>query len=225
VTLAIDIGNTRIDCAVGCSAAFRIIELNQLALIDYNACIISSVVPQKTQSVKSMIRNVPIHHVNRNNLCVDFSAYTGTLGEDRIVACHIAKLKYNAPLIVVDFGTATTVNVVDAQSRFLGGLIMAGVETGPSALSRAAAQLPDITDFHAPLIGADTSECLAAGATIGAACAVEGYIGRVSARLKARPTVVLTGGNAPKVLPYCTFEHIHEPSLLMEGLFKIYETR
>jgi type III pantothenate kinase len=188
-----------------------------------DGCVISSVVPQKkaviVQALREKNAGLSIQSVDTKKCALDFSRYEGVLGEDRIVCCEAAFAKYNTPLIVIDLGSATTVNVIDANKVFLGGAIHTGVKMGLQALNSQTAQLPLPEEPKAvELIGGGTRACLASGAVYGAAFLIEGYVSRISGVLNCRPGVVITGGNAYAVMPFLTIEYAYEPSLLLEGL-------
>ena len=209
-------------------------------------CIISSVIPEKTKIIIEAVKalgsappNVPqisdssheqaegkihVRLIDKDALGVDFSGYNGRLGDDRVVCCEALATKYQAPIILIDFGTATTINVVDEDNCFLGGAILPGVLTGLDALSSRTAQLPLVSDFsNVRLIGSDTAQCLVSGAIIGTACMIDGYVDRIDSILTDEPTIVITGGNSAKIAPHLSFSFIYEPSLILEGLFLIYE--
>jgi len=192
---------------------------------ELRGCVLSSVVPQKNEIIAQSLSKKnsalpPISHIDLTKSSVDFSQYNGLLGNDRAISCVAAAAKHKAPVIVIDLGTATTINAVDASNVFLGGAITAGVQTGLTALNSLTAQLPAVDDFtKVSLIGNDTPSCLVSGAVIGTACMLEGYVSRIKKEISGNPTVVITGGNAPKVMPFCNFGFIYEPSLLLEGMF------
>ena len=245
--LCIDIGNTNSRCAIGTKENYRLVsaETNDFASVDsftaflykhfgsempkIEGCMLSSVVPQRKADAMQALKMFDVKVVDLQNMGVDFSQYKTALGEDRAVCAAAAVHKYCAPIIVIDFGTATTVNVANENKIFIGGAIMAGVQTGIDALARDTARLPriclsDITDFTAVQpVGDNTYDGMVSGAVIGAACAIEGYIRRIKPLFTKPPTVIITGGNAAKVLPHCTFDFIYEPKLLIEGLFLLYE--
>ena len=252
--LCIDIGNSSIRCALGAKDDYTLAIADTCDIVDANSfvafinnnfgngseqitgCILSSVVPQKNADILQAIRmlnaDVIIKHVDITNYGVDFSGYKSTLGEDRAVCCVTATAKYGAPVIVIDYGTATTVNIVDENRVFLGGAILTGIQTGIDALARVTARLPqlDISENNnadIKLIGNDTNECLVSGAIIGAAYVIEGYVKRIKAQFSAQgaadPTVIVTGGYGSKVIPYCNFDLIFHQNLLIEGLFLLYE--
>jgi len=248
--LCVAIGNTNIRYAAGTTENFaqavmpteelscrdkfkRFIENNFGVNIwrQLQGCIISSVVPQKkliiVEFLHQLNNKLSVQYIdteNKNNDNIDFSQYKSRLGEDRAVCCTAAAVKYKTSVIVIDLGTATTINIINKDNVFLGGAILTGVQTGLAALSKQTAQLPLINDFSGvKVIGSNTRECLISGASIGTACMIEGYISRIKEELGNEPTIVITGGNAPQVMPFCNFDFVYEPSLLIEGLFLLYQ--
>ena len=252
--LCIDMGNTSIRCVLGTRENHRMAITDTCEIIDADCfvsfirenfgkdsekitdCILSSVVPQKNtivlQAVQMLNRDVIIKHVDVTRCGIDFSQYKNNLGEDRAVCCMAAVEKYGAPVIVIDCGTATTINIIDENRVFLGGAILTGVQTGIDALARVTARLPkiDLSEngfIDTKLIGGNTEECLVSGALIGTACVIEGYVRRIKAQFASHgmpaPTTIITGGYGSKVVPYCDFDFIFEQTLLIEGLFQLYE--
>ena len=248
--LCTDIGNTRIRCALGTKDSYVQAAVDTNTVSDASSFvaflqdkfgesiglitggIFSSVVPHKNADVLKAIsvlnKNAHMKPVDITRMGVDFSRYGSVLGEDRAVCSAMAAKKYGAPVVVIDFGTATTINIVDENSTYIGGAILAGVQTGIDALANGTARLPqfDVTGngyADIKVIGQDTYECLVSGAVIGAAFAANGYVRHVAA-LFENPTVIITGGNATKVMPNCDFDFIYVPHLLTEGLFMLYET-
>ena len=245
--LAVNIGNTNIRAALGksephceCVAYWEEVptgeELTRFLEArlggglwqDIEGCIIASVVPKKTPFVIDAIRamtSAPLRRVDFASLRgLSVAGYQGPPGEDRIVACVGAMQKYGTPLILIDFGTATTVNVIDEAGQFLGGAILAGLHISLEALAGRTAQLPLIEQLHGeiPVIGRSTRDNLISGAVLGEAFAVEGYVARLRKTLGEKASVIVTGGHAPTILPHCAFGHIHEPNLLLSGLFALY---
>ncbi len=103
------------------------------------------------------------------------------VGADRALGAWYAFQKYAGPIIVVDFGTATTFDLVSEQGEFLGGIIAPGVAVSFSALSAAAVKLPEIGEFGevGPLIGKNSLECMRSAYYHGTAALVKGLIGRM----------------------------------------------
>ena len=145
------------------------------------------------------------------------------VGTDRLVAAFAARELHGAPVIVVDLGTATTVDGVDASGAFAGGAILPGPELSGRALSRGTAQLPAVrmdTPDHA--LGRDTAEAIASGVILGQVDAISGLIRRIAAELvpaRQRARVVLTGGGS--MAPWATAIRgvdVVDPDLVMRGL-------
>lgn len=147
------------------------------------------------------------------------------IGADRVADAVAAKALYGAPVVVVDFGTATNLEVIDAQGRFAGGIIAPGLETSASALFAHATKLPaiELVDPGSP-IGKNTIHAMQAGIVYGEADRVDGFVRRVFRQLGYEAPVVATGGLATTMEPLCqTVTHVN-PELTLEGLRLIYES-
>lgn len=148
------------------------------------------------------------------------------LGVDRLVAAYAARriMPEAAALIVVDFGTALTIDCVVGEA-FLGGLIFPGLDVAASALANCSARLPAVQpgDEDGELLpGRDTATCIRRGLLYGYAAVAEGLCGRLKAGLPEPVQVVATGGHAGLIAP---FAHVFDkvvPGLVMLGLEKIY---
>ncbi len=141
------------------------------------------------------------------------------VGADRIVNAIAAVEAFGAPLVVVDFGTATTIDVVDRDGAYLGGAIAPGVEASAEALFSKAARLSKV-DLEAPekTIGTNTRASVQSGLMFGEAAMVDGLVRRVWAELGCETTVVATGGFAPRMAPLCeTVGHV-DIDLTLTGL-------
>lgn len=185
--------------------------------------VMASVVPERTEQVfaaaESLFHCEPFVVSSDTDWEMDSSAYSGVLGTDRLLCCSAALQKFTPPLVVVDFGTATTLNVIDAHGNFCGGVILPGVTTGLRALAANTSQLPEIfCDRVSSAIGTNTRECILSGATFGTAYMLEGFVRRFQQELGSATAVVVTGGNAGDVLPYVSFPVHYQPELLLQGL-------
>ena len=185
--------------------------------------VLSSVVPEKTPLLLEAVRNSfsrePLLISDKTAWGFDRSAYSGILGTDRLLCCQAAIKKYKPPFIVVDCGTATTLNVIDQTGAFRGGVILPGILTGMKALASEASLL-HLVPFSRPesVIGKNTTECILSGATYGTASLLEGLVMRIRQELGTDVSVILTGGNSEMLIPYCTLPLHFEPDLLLEGL-------
>jgi len=191
--------------------------------------IISSVNPNLTEHLENAAKELfavsPLIVNTSMRMKLNLSCYdTGLIGSDRIVVCEAAISKYDMPLIVFDFGTATTINVVDGNGRFIGGSILPGLMMGINALAQDTAQLPHIElTSYASLAGRNTQECISSGAIFGNAALVDGMSDRIEELLGQNATVIITGGNANYVIQACQTKAIHSPDLLLEGLYILYQ--
>ena len=145
------------------------------------------------------------------------------LGTDRIAAAAGACDLFGAPVAVIDFGTATTLNFIGSGNKYKGGAIMPGLELMRKSLFSDTAQLPDVT-ISKPVspLGKDTVECIRSGIVFGTAGAVERIISEVEKMEAESFKIVVTGGNADLIVPFLRkVDHI-EPALVLKGLRFIY---
>jgi type III pantothenate kinase len=191
--------------------------------------VISSVVPSSTTALREMVNG----YFNFPPVVVEPGTRTGLsihtdnpreVGADRIVNALAAFHRYGGPCIVIDFGTATTYDVVTEQGEFLGGAIAPGVQTSNASLSRETARLPQV-ELSAPRspIGRNTVEAIQSGLIFGTAAETDGMIERIRKELGGHATVVVTGGLAPQIVPHCQFVDEHDPWLTLEGLRLVFE--
>lgn len=146
------------------------------------------------------------------------------LGSDMVCNAVAALARAKPPIIIFDMGTATTMSVIDAKSRFVGGAIMPGLNTSVEALSLKTAQLPKISlDTPARVVGSNTVDCMRSGAIFGWASMLDGMVARTEEEMKQTFRVFATGGLSERVVPHMRREVRHEPTLLLEGLRLIYE--
>jgi type III pantothenate kinase len=146
------------------------------------------------------------------------------VGADRVVNAVAALTRYRPPLVIVDFGTATTFDVVDRDGTYRGGAIAPGINLSIDALARAAAKLPRIA-VEAPerVIGRSTVEAMQSGIFWGYVGLIEGLVRRIVQEYGEHMTVIATGGLAPLFYERAgLFDHL-DRDLTMAGLLEIYE--
>lgn len=142
-----------------------------------------------------------------------------TLGADRIAGVLGALGLGPGPCIVVDFGTATTINVFDGA--LLGGAILPGGRTAAEALLQGTAMLPDFDmELASSAIGRSTAECLQVGTVLGHARAVDGLVQTMSKEIGATPRVLATGGLSATFAPHCQAIDLVEPNLVLMGILR-----
>lgn len=147
------------------------------------------------------------------------------MGAD-IVADAVAALEiFQAPIITIDMGTATTIGVISEGRTYEGGMLLPGVNVSLEALSRQTAQLPAIS-LQAPktLIGKTTEECMRSGIVYGTAAMLDGLIDRIREEFPGKTVnIVATGGSAPFIVKFCRNKILYDNTLLMKGLWAIYK--
>ena len=141
------------------------------------------------------------------------------VGADRLLNALAGHRKYTGPLVVIDFGTATTFDVVDKDGAYLGGIIAPGINLSIEALHRAAARLPRIgIGRPQAVIGRNTVQAMQSGIYWGYIAMIEGMVTRVQAEYGGGLKVVATGGLAPLLAEgTMLIEHI-DPDLTLDGL-------
>jgi type III pantothenate kinase len=146
------------------------------------------------------------------------------VGPDRIVNAVAARARYGPPLIVIDFGTATTFDCVDVAGRFIGGAIAPGITTATDALLSRAARLYRVELVRPKdAIGRNTVTNIQSGVVYGYAGLVDGIVERMKTEMEGRPKVVATGGLARLMADVArSIEHVDD-DLTLEGLRLLYE--
>ncbi len=154
------------------------------------------------------------------NIAIDNPSQTGA---DLVVGCVAALREHQAPLIVIDMGTATTMVVLDKNGSLIGGSISPGVKISLDALTGGTALLPGLQlDQPKRAIGRNTTDCMRSGIMLGAACMLDGMIQRMEEELGYKTKVIVTGGIARFVVPMCRREMIYDKDLLVKGLAALY---
>jgi len=147
----------------------------------------------------------------------------GAAGADRLANATAAYAKVQGPCVLIDAGTAVTVDAVSADGEFLGGAILPGLSLWTRALAEGTALLPEVgLGELPPAIGASTSDAIASGALRGLAGAIDRLVTDLSAELGNRVRVVATGGDASRLLSLCRTEAELWPNLTLAGLALAY---
>jgi len=146
------------------------------------------------------------------------------VGADRLVNTLAAHDRYKGPLIVIDFGTATTLDVVDADGNYRGGVIAPGINLSLTALHMAAAKLPSVRISRTErVIGTDTVSCMQSGIYWGYVGLVEGLVGRIKTEFGAPMRTIGTGGLAPLFAGATDSIEEVDPDLTLWGLRLIHQ--
>ena len=249
--LAIDIGNSNIvfgvfdgvrlreSWRVGTKAsrtadeyAMIIKDLFGFAAIEFgqiDGVIVSSVVPPLLPIMNEMCRKyfklepLTVTSETRSGITLKYDN-PREIGADRIVNAAAAFELFGGPLIIVDFGTATTFCVVTRSGEYLGGAITPGVKISAEALYQRAAKLPRVELVRPRMvIGRDTVSAMQAGILFGYAGLVDGIVERMKSELGADAKVIATGGLAEMVAPETKTVTEVRPDLTLQGLRILYE--
>ena len=191
--------------------------------------VIASVVPPLDQTLKRMVQEcfqltpLFVNHTVDTGLKILYDS-PSDVGADRIVDAVAAVTKYGAPCIVVDFGTATTFNAVNAAGEYLGGVIAPGIMISAEALFLRAAKLPRV-EIKQPdkVIGSSTVGAMQSGLYHGYAGLVDGVLEKMIAEMSTRPHVIATGGLAPLIANGSRFIEKVDSTLTLDGLRLVYE--
>ncbi len=244
--LAVDIGNTNIECGLfqdeKLTTSWRLsstmpctsdelwhsmsffLKSGELAFQNIKAIAIASVVPDYT---RTFVRMAEINlHLEPLIISVDSCPFIKTdysdphqIGADRLCNTVGGFHYYGGPLIVVDFGTAITLDVISNSGSYMGGIILPGPQSAASSLHRRTSQLPQVSlEFPDSIIGITTDHGIRSGLTWGIVDMVDGLISRISAQLKTSPKVVSTGGYANQYSASSqSFQQVHE-DLVLHGI-------
>jgi len=190
--------------------------------------IMSSVVPSINYTIEHMLRifldvkTIVIGPGTKTGMNIVYEN-SWQVGADRIVTSVAAKEIYGSPVVIIDFGTATTFNAVDDKGNFIGGAIMPGIKPSTDALVAKAARLPKI-EFVDPgvVIGKSTVENMQSGIINGFSGAVDNIVTNMKKELNGEVTVVATGGMSTLIAPVSkTIDNV-DGRLALKGLKMLY---
>jgi type III pantothenate kinase len=189
--------------------------------------IISSVVPKINDGLKkscSYILKITPVFITHENAGVEIKIDNpNEIGADRLVDAVTVLAHYKSPAIIVDFGTATTFDVIDGSGAYCGGVIAPGINLSLQALHMAAEKLPRV-DVAKPskVIGGNTEEAMQSGIYWGYIGLIEGTIKRITAEMNAEPMIIATGGLAPLFEQGTDVIDVVDGDLIMKGLVHIH---
>ncbi|MCE1188735.1 MAG: type III pantothenate kinase [Ignavibacteria bacterium] len=236
--LLVDIGNSRIKAAIAglqgpgpvhiFSSASEAGDFAMASAIQ--KVVISSVRPGITEELSGILRNYLVDYlVITPNSPFSFShrySTWETIGVDRLCglegALHISPQAGSSPIITVDCGTATTINVLDSTRVFIGGNILPGLGTMAKSLLAGTAQLPEVEFAHvAELIGNSTSACIESGILFSTIALIEKVFHFLENKEHSVPEVIVTGGYGKLVAAHCPLPVKFSTDLVLRGLYRL----
>lgn len=194
-----------------------------------DGCVIASVVEELNIKFKRAVDNV----FKITSVFVDCDVNLGIkiatdnpreVGADRLANAVAVSTSYKGAVIVIDFGTATTFDIINSKGEFLGGVIAPGINTQMKCLKSSTSKLPKIdVSISQRAVGHNTTEAILSGVIRGTACMVDGLVSQCEEELGERATIIATGGYCGLIANYLKrpFDFVN-PILTLEGLKEIY---
>ena len=243
--MVVDIGNTNI--VIGCYSKKKLILICRLKThektitqkldkkfnlkkisklnLDYKKCIISSVSSNTTNQIIKFFKNLKFNILNIDVINIPkkikFNYTLNQLGADRIANTFAAINKYKKNILVIDFGTATTFDII-INNNYQGGLITPGINVSHDALVDCASKLSKISIKKTKkLIGRNTKDSMQSGFYWGYISLINGIIDKIIKDKKIKPKIILTGGLAKTFKNEIKYKTFYEPNLTLEGLYLI----
>ncbi len=193
------------------------------------SALICSVVPQATKIIEETSRkilelrpyvigrdiSVPIKNLYRK---------PKMLGQDRLVNAYAAAMLYGTPVVIIDFGTAITFDIVSSKNEYLGGMILAGIRTSLEALAQKTALLPKLSlENPKEFIGRNTKNSILSGTVYGFARLTDGLITQIKDSTGKDTRVIACGGDAEFINAYCRKIEKIDLNLTLKGINLIYQ--
>lgn len=207
----------------------ELLKLSDLRADDIEGVVISSVVPEIMHSFTAMVRK----YLDKEPLIVGPGIKTGIhihfdnpkeVGADRIVDAAGAHFYYGGDCLVIDFGTATTFEYIDAAGTYHGGCMVPGLEISSRALSSKASKLPEIEIMPMKkVIASDTVAAMQSGLFYGYVGQVEYLITKIKKETGKDLRVIATGGIGSSICQYTKLIDVYDPDLAFKGLKYIYD--
>ncbi len=208
----------------------HLMALRDLVPDDITACIVATVVPDTLFNLKVLCRSYfgcdPMIY-GEPGVALGTVAKVDRpeeVGADRLINTVSAHARHGGPAIVVDFGTATTFDVVDGEGNYRGGAIAPGINLSVDALRMAAALLPRVAVRRPEkVIGTSTVACFESGIFWGYVSLIEGMVARIRAEFGAPMKVIATGGLVPLFAGATEAFDLVDPDLTLRGLVHIHQ--
>jgi type III pantothenate kinase len=239
IMLLVDIGNTQIKAVIVDGEEFKTafscptediakIKKNMLYVSpSISNAFIASVVPERCSEIKKILEesDLTVTVIEHDKIIKNTLATPQTTGVDRLLTARGAYEKEKSPCIIIDMGTAVTIDAVDARGAFVGGCIIPGEKLWFESLHNLTSQLPllSLENVDLPLAeipGNSTAKAIKGGTAFGLCGAIEKTAGILRDKIKGEK-IFLTGGNAEKFVPLLEINVEYSPALLFEGMKSI----
>ncbi|MGE3475205.1 MAG: type III pantothenate kinase [Rhodospirillaceae bacterium] len=210
----------------------QLIERDGIKPTSIRHAIVASVVPDKNFDLKRLCQkyfNVEPKFIGDKDVDLGTAVRVDNpkeVGADRVINAIAAHTTYGGPLIVIDFGTATTFDVVDGSGAYCGGCIAPGINLSMEALHMATAQLPRLQVVNpgpAPVVGTTTVSAMMSGVFWGYIGLIEGLVSRIKAERGENMKVIATGGLAPLFAEATPVIEHTDADLTMRGLVAVHQ--
>lgn len=198
---------------------------------EFQSAYICSVVPDLNNNIKSVLKSIfkiDALLVGKDVIVPIINKYRllHQVGQDRLVNAYAGSKLYDGGLVIVDFGTAITFDVLSKKHEYLGGLIVPGFKLMQESLHRGTALLPYVgLSKPIELIGRDTVSSVRAGLIYGVASLYDGIIARLLEKECKGYAVVVTGGDVELIKPFMALEPKIEEHLILKGLSFLYQSQ
>tara|TARA_Y100000994_G_scaffold78892_1_gene65089 strand:+ start:2297 stop:3037 length:741 start_codon:yes stop_codon:yes gene_type:complete len=240
IILCLDIGNTSVSyCEIDNNNHIQSIKrlsrtenvlqfFNNYDIQNINQIIISSVVPDISKQLieNFKIKKINVFEITYRNCGINLKvADSSEVGNDRICNVAGAKKLYGGECIVIDFGTATTYDIMDEEGSFLGGAIAPGIDvSADNLISKASLLKETIYKFPESIIGNSTESNIQSGVMFSGLYSVKGMINHIIDEADfSNPDIILTGGFGKLISNQLDIKHIYNESLTIEGMIEIYQ--
>jgi len=206
-----------------------LLDSSKLSFNRIHGAAVCSVVPSLTSTVENLLNerlSIPVISISSKlDLGVTIDCENPeSVGADRLCNAVAGYQKYGGPLVIVDFGTATTFDIISEKGQYLGGIIAPGPETAISSLHTAAAKLPTVElQFPESLIGKHTEKSMQSGIMFGTVAMIDGLNQRLVSELGSSSKLIATGGLSMVFFSALETVNVIEPNLTLDGLKIIFD--
>ena len=208
----------------------HLMALEGLAPSDVEAAVMANVVPASQHNLERLCRryfDCAVLNVGRDGVGLGIKVLTDNpkeVGADRLVNAVAAHESYGGPVIIIDFGTATTFDIINGEGNYIGGIIAPGMDLSLEALYMAAAKLPLIAvEQPEKIIGTNTVSAMQSGIFWGYVSLVEGMVARIRAEFGEEMKVVATGGLSGLLARATDVIETSDKDMTLRGLYSIYK--